>query len=190
MTRTTIIATAISALLAGAVQGAKPASSDKLAMDVALGLWEVTAAGDTSGAPPIPQAMLERMTPEQQQRLQAALAKHNQPQKYKQCMTADKLEQGFARSGAKGDAEDKCKTNVSTNTSSEYQAERQCTTQDDVSYDAKVHFNLSDKHTAKGTVDVVITQADGKTTTMHRTIDAQWLSADCGAVKDVQPETP
>jgi Protein of unknown function (DUF3617) len=183
--KTHLVATATAAaLLAGAAwadKGAKPN------MDVALGLWEVTSQGEISGAPPVPDSVLARLTPEQQARLQEMMGKGAQPKKYKSCMTPDKLDQGFEKD-AGAEAASQCTTTVSTNTSSEYQAEKQCKTDGGMSYDAKIHFSLAGRHQARGTVDVLITQATGKATTMHHKIDAQWLGADCGTIKDVEME--
>jgi len=156
-------------------------------MDVALGLWEVTATGDLSGAPPIPDSVLARLTPEQQAKMQEMMAKRSQPSKYRSCMTPEKLGKGFEKDAGE-QAASKCTTTVATNTSTEYQAEKQCKADSGMSYAAGIHFNLASKHQATGTVDVVLTQANGKVTTMHHTIDAQWLGADCGTIKDVEME--
>jgi Protein of unknown function (DUF3617) len=133
---TRIAATAV--LLAGAAyadNGAKPN------MDVALGLWEVTAEGNISGAPPIPDSLLARLTPEQQAKMQQVLAGRSQPKKYKSCMTPDKLDTGFDAA-----ATSKRTTTVATNTSTEYQAEKQCKADNGTSYAARIHFNLAGKH--------------------------------------------
>ena len=159
----------------------------KPAMNVALGLWEVTTTGDQSGAPVIPDSVLARLTPEQQARMQAMMAKRSQPKKYRSCMTAQKLDQGFEKDGQEG-ADSQCKLTVITNSSSEYVADKQCRTGGGIAYDAKVHFNITGGKQTTGTVDVVITQADGKVSNLHRTIQAQWLSADCGNIKDIELE--
>jgi hypothetical protein len=180
---TRLAATAAAALLASA---AYADSGPKPNMDVALGLWEVTAKGDVSGAPPVPESVLARLTPEQQAKMQEMMGTLAQPKKYKSCMTPDKLGKGFE--DADVNAASTCTTTVATNTSTEYQAEKQCKADSGVSYGAKIHFNLAGKHLATGTVDVILTQASGKVTTMHHTIDAQWLGADCGTIKDVEME--
>jgi hypothetical protein len=166
------------------VAAAYAATPDKLAMDVDLGLWEVSTAGDMSGAPPIPEALLQRMTPEQQAKMQAAIANRSAPKKFKQCMTAEKASRGFGEDDEGGN----CKLTVTTNTSSEFQAEKQCTSDGGKNYDAKIHFTLSGKRRAKGTIDINLVQPDGKSTMFHRTVDAQWLSSDCGTIKDTEME--
>jgi len=81
-----------------------------------------------------------------------------------------------------------CTTTVSSNSSTEYQAEKRCQTDSGMAYEARIHFTLAGRHRASGTVDVLLTQTTGKLTTMHHTIDAQWLAADCGTIKDVEME--
>ncbi len=152
------------------------AAPEKLAMNLDTGLWEVTSRGDAGGAPPIPPAMLQRLSAEQQAKMQELMSK---PRKFKQCMSADKLSKGFGNDEESGGS---CKMNVTTNSSSEFQAEKQCTTAHGTSYDARIHFTLANRHQASGTVDITLTQQDGQVTTMHRTMDAQWLAADCGNI--------
>ncbi len=184
-----IIAVAAAALPVLAAHAAPPAAgATKLAMDVELGLWEVTSAGGMSGDSPVPASVMARLPPEQLAKIQAAMARQNQPQKYKQCMTPEKLNKGFVRREHGGD-DSGCKMNVTTNNSTEFAATQVCTGQkDDTDYTANIHFNLSGRHTAHGTVDVTLKQADGRTTVIHRTIDAQWLGSDCGTITDIQAE--
>jgi hypothetical protein len=51
-----------------------------------------------------------------------------------------------------------------------------------------MHFNITGKHHASGTIDVAITHEDGKVTTIHSTVEAQWLGSDCGSVKNIEME--
>jgi hypothetical protein len=180
-TRIAAIAATLLASAAWADNGPKPN------MDVALGLWEVTTRGDLSGAPPIPDSVLARLTPEQQAKMQEMMGGRSQPNKYKSCMTPDKLAKGFQKDPDTA-AASRCTTTVASNSSTEYQAEKQCKADSGMSYTARIHFNLAGKHQATGTVDVILTQASGKVTTLHHTIDAQWLGADCGTIKDVEME--
>lgn len=171
----------------GLISGLGYAAEPQVAMHVDLGLWEVTTTGAASGVPAIPEALLQRMTPEQQAKMQQMLAQRAQGQKFKECMTAEKRSKGF---GNKDEDSGKCKVTVTTNTPTEFQAERQCTASDgDTTVsDYKMHFNISGKHHASGTIDIAITHADGKVTNVHSTVEAQWLGSDCGNVKNVELE--
>jgi hypothetical protein len=165
------------------------AAEPEAAMNVELGLWEVTTTGAASGAPAIPEALLQRMTPEQQAKMQQMLAQraHGQGQKFKECMTAEKRSKGF---GNKDEDSGKCKVTVTTNTPTEFEAERQCAASsgDTTLSDYKMHFNLTGKRHASGTLDIAITHADGKVTNLHTTVEAQWQGSDCGSVKNIEME--
>jgi hypothetical protein len=173
----------------GLVSSLGYAVEPQAAMNVELGLWEVTTAGAASGPPAIPEALLQRMTPEQQAKMQQVMAQRlqGQPQKFKECMTAEKRSQGF---GNKDEDSGKCKLTIITNTPTEFQAERQCAASAGAPAlaDYKMHFNISGKHRASGTIDVAITHEDGKVTTIHSTVEAQWLGSDCGGVKNIEME--
>jgi hypothetical protein len=152
-------------------------------MEIDLGLWEVSSQPQISGAPTIPGSQLAQLTPEQRARFEAALAHAAQPHKFKECMTAEKRTQGF---GSHDKQRPGCKVTVVTNTSSEYEMHRECTT-DKGNTSESAHFKLDGRRRASGTVDLVRSE-DGKTTTMHDSIQAKWLSADCGDVKSIEME--
>jgi hypothetical protein len=173
----------------GLVSSLGYAAEPQAAMNIELGLWEVTIAGAASGAPAIPEALLQRMTPEQQAKMQQVMAQRlqGQPQKFKECMTAEKRSRGF---GNKDEDSGTCKVTVTTNTPTEFRAERQCAASagGPALSDYKMHFNITGKHHASGTIDVAITHDDGKVTTIHSTVEAQWLGADCGSIKNIEME--
>jgi hypothetical protein len=183
----TFAAAAFSAL--GLVSNLGYAIEPQAAMNVDLGLWEVTTTGAASGAPAIPEALLQRMTPEQQAKMQQMMAQHlqGQAQKFKECMTAEKRAQGF---GHKDEDSSNCKLTVTTNTATEFQAEKQCaaSASGTTLTDSKMHFNITGKRHASGTIDIAITHEDGKVTNIHSTVEAQWLGSDCGSVKNVELE--
>jgi Protein of unknown function (DUF3617) len=178
-------ASALSAL--GLISTLGYAAEPEVAMNVELGLWEVTTTGGASGTPAIPEALLQRMTPEQQAKMQQLLAQRVQGQKFKECMTAEKRSKGF---GNKEEDGGKCKVTVTTNTPTEFQAQRQCAASsgDSTLTDYKMHFNITGKHHASGTIDIAITHQDGKVTNVHSALEAQWLGSDCGNVKNMELE--
>jgi Protein of unknown function (DUF3617) len=152
-------------------------------MEIDLGLWEVSSHPQISGAPAIPESQLAQLSPERRAMLEAALARAAQPRKFKECMTAEKRTQGF---GSHDMQRSGCKVTVVTNTSSEYQMHRECTTEKRKTSESG-HFKLDGRRRVSGTVDLV-RSAEGETTTMHNSIEAKWLSADCGDVKTFQME--
>src|SRR4029077_539910 len=102
---------------------------------------------------------------------------------FKECMTAEKRTQGF---GSHDMQRSGCKVTVVTNTSGEYEMHRECTTEKGKTSESG-HFKLDGRRRVSGTVDLV-RSAEGETTTMHNSIEAKWLSADCGDVKTFQME--
>ena len=67
------------------------------AFDVKTGLWQIDTTRETTGALPIPPAMLNKMTPEQREHFQAAgQAQMNNPMhSYQSCLTQKDLDEGF-----------------------------------------------------------------------------------------------
>src|SRR5579884_3172205 len=84
------------------------AAGDSQPLNLKLGLWETTIDNRTSGAPPIPDSVLAKMTPEQRARMEAALkargAGGSQPRTYKNCLTKEGLNKAltWASSGKAG----------------------------------------------------------------------------------------
>jgi len=153
------------------------------AMAVDLGLWEITTQGQMSGAPMIPADTLAQMSPEQRAKIEAMLARTNHGQKFKECMTEERRQKGFDE---RREHAGKCKTTVVTNTSSEYESHSECSS-DEGQMSTVAHFKIAGRHAASGTVDIT-RRAEGNTSTIHSSIDAKWLSSDCGDIKDVQME--
>ena len=58
-------------VLAVAADSAKPA--DPIKLNIKLGLWEIATQANISGAPPIPEDALAKMSPEQRAHMQAAI---------------------------------------------------------------------------------------------------------------------
>jgi len=168
----------------GAVMALLVARADEKAnLKVDPGLWEVTSQAKLGGDMEIPPDAMANMTPEQREHLQAAvqgmIANAQQQHVFKQCMTREKLAQGFKT----GD-EPSCKTTIVRNTAEELVVRNECAG-DTNSHTVTAQFKALDHHHVNGTTDVV-GSLNGKTMSMHGTMDAKWLSADCGSVKDYQ----
>ena len=161
-----------------------PVSADspqvKLAAD--NGLWEVTTHPQTSGQMPISDEQLQKLSPEQRARVEAAMkaamGQANQEHVMRTCMTPEKRAQGFGL----GNEGPSCKTTVVQNTSSELQVHSECSTDNDVRTTME-HLRMSGRHRISGTVEAHMSQG-GKQMTMHMNIVGKWLGADCGGVKD------
>lgn len=156
-----------------------PASAATL--DVAPGLWEMTSVGEASGMPPIPPEALAHMTPEQREKMQAAMAaamgRAGQPQVTRSCLTEKMLQRGFDP----GDNHrDNCKQTTVSSTPRSFDANMVCTGREHST--GNLHIEAIDQHTVSGSFN--FTASDGTNTmTMKRTIQGKWLASDCGNVK-------
>ena len=163
-----------------------PVSADetKVKLDADLGLWEVTTHPKMSGTLTIPEEQLQKMTPEQRARMEAAMQAVTQNAQrehvVRQCLTPEQRAKGFDL----GNEGSSCKTTVIQNTSSELEVRRECGAESEVRTTTE-HFRMSGSRHVSGTVDAAMSQ-NGKPVAMHMTIEGRWLGADCGGIKDAQ----
>jgi hypothetical protein len=173
-------------LLAGAAESGKPA--DPIKLNIKLGLWEIATQANISGAPPIPEDALAKMSPDQRARMQAAIqasmADVAKPKLAKHCVTQEKVAQGFNLDRQHDSTT--CQKKLVTNTSSELQLSETCP-EDNGSTSIDEHIQLSGSDQVAGTVHF-IKSSGGKTMTVDSTIKGQWLSASCGDIKDFELE--
>lgn len=151
-----------------------------LNLDVKTGLWEVTAQGQMSGAPPIPPEALAHMTPEQRQRIeqsmQASMANMNTPHTRQHCVTEEDLRRGFDM----GNDRENCTRTVVSQTPRKAEVKVQCTGEHQMT--GTLHLEAPDRETFHGSFDMVLVNG-GQKTTMHQTMSGRWLGSSCGNVK-------
>lgn len=155
-------------------------------LGVEMGLWEITAQAQTSGAiPPEVQQRLQSMDPGQRQKvmaaMQAAMADAQRGHVFRECMTPERLSRGFNM-----DHESvQCKSTLVRNTRTDFEYQKVCSSSDGSSRTEKAVFHLADRHHVSGTVDVVVSRA-GHPMTVHQNLDGKWVASSCGSVKDVE----
>jgi Protein of unknown function (DUF3617) len=153
-------------------------------LGVEMGLWEVTAHAQTSGAiPPDLEQKLQGMAPEQRQRImaamQAAMADAQRGHVFRECMTPERLSHGLG----KEDGSAQCKSSLVRNTRTDFEYHKVCSSPDGVSHTESAVFHMTDRHHISGTVDVV-TSGGGQPMKIHQDLDGKWLASSCGSVKD------
>jgi len=172
--------------LADAADSAKPA--DPIKLNIKLGLWEIATQANISGAPPIPEDALAKMSPEQRAHMQAAIeasmAEVAKPRLAKHCVTQEKVAQGFNLDHQHEGAA--CQKKFVTNTSSELQLSETCP-EANGSTTIDEHIQLSGSDQVAGTVHFMKSNG-GKSMTVDSTIKGQWLAASCGDIKDFELE--
>jgi hypothetical protein len=173
-------------LVAAAAEPTKPV--DPIKLNIKLGLWEIATQANISGAPPIPEDALAKMSPEQRAHMQAAIqasmAEVAKPRLAKHCVTQEKVAQGFNLDRQHEGST--CQKKLVTNTSSELQLSETCP-EDNGSTSIDEHIQLNGSDQVAGTVHFV-KNAGGKSMTVDSTVKGQWLAASCGDIKDFQLE--
>jgi len=162
---------------------AAAAGAADVAFDVKPGLWQVTMAGTTSGAPSVPPEALGNLSPQQRAQfaaiLEAALARAARPHTTRSCITAEQLRRtpDFG-----GNAE--CKKSVVTRTARNVEFREVCTGvgADAATMSGTMHFTALDRQTVEGSAEI-IRSAGGKQMQVKQKISGKWLGPDCGGVK-------
>ncbi len=148
------------------------------AFDVKTGLWQIDQTREATGALPIPSAMLNNMSPERRQRLEAAMqTQMNHPilHSYKSCLTKADLDEGF-----KPDRPE-CTSKVLSKSSGGEKVKVDCRNEMG-SMSMVMNWQIVDREHATGWTQTTMTGNDGRSTKSTANMKAKWLSADCGNV--------
>ena len=157
-------------------------------LNVKTGLWQVSEISTTSGLPPLPpgmQARLDKMTPEQRAKMEAAMKGRagGTPQtiNYKTCVTKDDLDKGaFTR------PDEKCSWTVvnSSRTDLEVRGSAcEAGKSEGMKTDVTMKIHVIDSENVKGAVQGSAT-GNGNTLNIDNTYTGKWVSATCPADKN------
>ena len=175
------------AFAAGAVAMAMARAADVPMLNVKLGLWEITTHPQVNGNLPITDEQLQKLPPEQRAKfeaaMQAAITRGAQPHLFKECMTPEKRSRGFS---AGSEQSKNCQQTLVTNTPSEFELHRECSSEDG-KQSTSVHFRVVSSDHVSGTVNSLISHGS-KTMTVNSTMEGNWLGANCGSVTDIEIE--
>jgi hypothetical protein len=141
------------------------------ALDVKMGLWEISSTTSLGGQ--LPDLDLSKVPPAQRAQMEAALKAATGAHVTNTCMTREK----FNKSNFMGDDDPGCKQTISTNTRTSLDASFVCKDRT-----GQMHIDASSPTSFTGSVKGTNTEK-GKTMTMNMTMIGKWLSADCGKVK-------
>ena len=175
------------AFAAGAVAMTMARAADVPMLNVKLGLWEITTHPQVNGNLPITDEQLQKLPPEQRAKfeaaMQAAITRGAQPHLFKECMTPEKRSRGFS---AGSEQSKNCQQTLVTNTPSEFELHRECSSEDG-KQSTSVHFRVVSSDHVSGTVNSLISHGS-KTMTVNSTMEGNWLGANCGSVTDIEIE--
>lgn len=158
------------------------AADDFRPLNVKPGLWEATMTSQVSGLPPIPAEVLARLTPEQRERMEAAMKGRAgggpQSRVTKSCLTPEQLNKPLTFDDNKNTA---CKSTLIRSSASQQEIRMDCS-QGDVRSSGTVHIEAIDSEHVKGTSEVNTSGGDNKMN-IQISYAAKWVGADCGDLK-------
>ena len=170
--------TRLSASLAVAASLTAVAVAQAPALDVKMGLWELSTVSELSGQ--MPGIDTSKMTPEQKAKMdeamKAMMGKHTNVNNT--CMTQEKFNKSNFMAGDK--PEQNCKQTITTNTRSTLEGTLVCTGENAMT--AQMHIDALSSTAIKATFKSASSQ-QGKTMMMNMEMAGKWLSADCGKEK-------
>jgi hypothetical protein len=152
-------------------------AADFHALDVKTGQWETTMTGQTTGMPPIPDDVLNRMTPEQRAKIQAAMQARGGASKAtvsRNCLTKDKLDKPFNL----GDENTKsCARSMVTSSGSKQEIRIDCD-HEGMKSTGTVKVEAVDSENVKGSMQMSVTNGQ-HTMNMNYMFAAKWIGPAC-----------
>jgi len=158
------------------------AADDKVPLDVKLGLWETTTTHASSGAPPLSQEMLDRLTPEQRAKFEERMRNRSgqaRTETRRSCLTKEQLEKHFLFEDDKGM---NCTRNIVSATRRKIDASVECSSPMGIKLNGTIKIDSPDPETANGTIHMV-SAGNGNSMNFDSTFKSKWLGATCGDVE-------
>lgn len=144
-------------------------------LDVKTGEWASTINGQTTGLPPIPDEVLNRLTPEQRARMQASMqSKGSKTTVSKSCLTKDKLDKPFNL----GDENTKSCTRTLVESSRTKQEIRINCDREGMKSTGTVKVEAINAETVKGSMQLAVTNGE-HTMNMNYTFASKWVAPTC-----------
>jgi hypothetical protein len=154
-------------------------AADFRSLDVKTGQWETTVTGQTTGIPPIPDEVLNRLTPEQRAQMQAVMQGRgaggaSKPIVSKNCLTKDKLDKPF---DVGNENTKSCSRTLVTSSGSKQEIHIDCT-RDGGKATGTIKLEAVDSENLKGSMQM--TMANGEhTMNMNYSFAAKWIGPAC-----------
>jgi hypothetical protein len=153
-------------------------SAQTPALDVKMGLWEISSTTEIGGQ--MPDIDTSKMTPEQKARMEQAMKAMmgSHTNVTKSCVTKEKFDTSKFMGG--NEVGQTCKQTITTNTRSTLDASVVCTGENAMT--SQMHIDALSSTAFKGTAKGTGTN-QGRTMTVSVNMTGKWLGADCGDTK-------
>jgi hypothetical protein len=152
-------------------------ATDRTPLNVKTGEWETTMSGESAGQLPIPQEMLDKMTPEQRARMEGAMkARSGQGPRTtvrKNCMRKETLDKPFGN-----DEERKsCKQTIVTSSATKQEIHLECETRGGKQI-GTFKLEALDSGNMKGSMHMTASNG-ARTMNMNYNFSTKWLGPKC-----------
>lgn len=167
----------ISFPLASALFCAVACAAQTTPLNVKTGEWESTITNETSGQLPVPQEMIDKMTPEQRAKIEAAMkARGMQGPRTtvnKHCVKKEDLDKPFA----KNDEKKACKQTILTSSATKQEVHMECEMGGGKQV-GTLRLEALDSSTVKGSMQMAASNG-GRTMNVNSSFSAKWLGPAC-----------
>ena len=167
--------------LGAALFGATVWAADFTPLNVKTGEWEVTTTGGSTGQIPIPQAMLDKMTPEQRAKIEAAMkargAPGNRTTVRKSCLRKENLDKPFGDD----EARKSCKQTIVTSSTTRQEVHLECANGGG-QQTGTFKLEAVDSGTVKGAMQLTASNG-GQSMNINNDFAAKWLGPVCSESK-------
>ena len=157
------------------------AADKRQPLNIKVGLWESSASSASSGPPPIPQEMLDKMPEAQRSQIEQAMKSRGgaspTAMTHKYCLTKEKLEKDLSFGGQRGT----CTNEIVSSSPSGAEVKFHCVDKEAIT-DGTAKFQAVNSENVKGTIHAV-TSSSGHTMATDLAITSRYLGPSCGEVK-------
>ncbi len=175
---TTRLSLGLTLLACAATVGSNLQAADLRPLDVKTGEWQTTTSGQTTGMPPIPDEVLNRLTPDQRAKMQAAMAARgaggNKATITKGCLTKEQLEKGF---NTGDEATKMCTRTLVSSFGAKQELRMQCA-REGMKSTGTIKIDAVDSENVRGSISMTATSGD-HTMNMNYTFASKWLGPVC-----------
>jgi hypothetical protein len=152
-------------------------AADPTPLNVKTGQWEATITSETAGQLPIPQEMLDKMSPEQRAKMEAMMkargAQGARTNTYKSCLKKEDLDKPFGND----EQRKSCKQTFVTSSSTRQEIHMEC----DLGggkQSGTLKLEALDSGTVKGSMEMVASNG-GRSMTVNSSFSSKWLGPVC-----------
>lgn len=144
-------------------------------LNVKPGQWESTVTTQTTGLPPIPQEVLDKMTPQQRAMMEERMKGNQTPHSStnKSCVTKEDIDKGFNV----GNDDKSCTRTVISSTGSKQEIKIECN-RDNSKQTGTIRIEAAGSESVKGSMQMTVSSG-GRSMNMNATFNSKWLGPVC-----------